>query len=150
MRCILITDYFKKYSLQPDLNELRDSACRRPVNWQAVPQNCPLYLKLFFREFWRGSGRATLLMESLREYWLLRYTNFNWRYSGTRRFRDLYTTVAMWDSRRRARGHHFNCSNSGPASASKLEWVRTLAARFWSFWSFGALVSPQLPQKMLQ
>ena len=45
----------------------------------------------------------------------------------------------MWDSRRRARGHHFNCSNSGPASASKLEWVRTLAARFWSFCSFVSL-----------
>ena len=48
MLCILITDYFKKYSLQPDLNELRDSACRRPVG-KLFHKTAPLYLKLFFR-----------------------------------------------------------------------------------------------------
>ena len=48
MPCILITDYFKKYSLQPDLNELRDSACRRPVG-KLFHKTAPLYLKLFFR-----------------------------------------------------------------------------------------------------
>ena len=49
MPCILITDYLKKYSLQPDLNELlRDSACRRPVG-KLFHKTAPLYLKLFFR-----------------------------------------------------------------------------------------------------
>ena len=48
MPCILITDYLKKHSLQPDLNEFRDSACRRPVG-KLFLRTAALYLKLFFR-----------------------------------------------------------------------------------------------------
>ena len=65
---VVCTNYkLLKYFSQPNLIEFR--ILRLEDQLQAVPQNCPakaLYLKLFLREFLRGSGlRASLVWSPL-------------------------------------------------------------------------------------